>query len=315
LRLAEHPDQRDVGQRIIGVTATDVGMDTGEPHLADLLIGDVTLLVRIEFRRRNDFFVPQLGMERGAFFIERQRLAGSHHACAIERVSGKFERHDPAADAARHLVDRQTVSGHRVPHPDEADVLDLAIVALVVLDRQQRVPNCPVPVLWMPGPQRMVTLAAILPVGGDRLLIEFGFIGSGHQALIENQADDHPDREGATTKAEAIDIVGLVRVVAAGELVDVDHVPLQAEAERAAENRPRLERRGADAVVVECDLVISRQVQRLEGAPDIRAPDLRRGIARTVRQQNNFSTHGIPRRAIEQFYNLWFHTIARLSRV
>src|ERR1700730_8197800 len=58
LRLAEHPDQRDVGQRVIGVTAADVGMDTGEPHLADLLIGDVTLLVRIELRRRNDFFVP-----------------------------------------------------------------------------------------------------------------------------------------------------------------------------------------------------------------------------------------------------------------
>jgi len=136
LRLGEHPDQRDVGQRVIGVTAANVGMDTGEPHLADLLIGDVTLFVRIELRRRNDFFVPQLGMERDAIFIKRQRLAGSHHAFAIEGVSGKFERHDPAADAARHLVDRQTVGGHRVPHPDEADVLDGAIVALVVLDRQ-----------------------------------------------------------------------------------------------------------------------------------------------------------------------------------
>src|ERR1700730_3837173 len=89
-------------------------------------------------------------------------------------------------------------------------------------------------------------------------------------------------------------IVGLILVVAAGEFVDVDDVPLQAEAERAAENRPRLERRGADAVVVECNLVISRPVQRLEGAPDVVAPDLRRGIARAVRQQNNFSTHGIP---------------------
>src|SRR6266853_4472889 len=165
----------------------------------------------------------------------------------------------------------------------------------------------------MPGPQRMVTLAAILPVGGDRLFVELGFIGSRHQALIENQADDHADREGATTEAEAIDIVGLVLVVAAGEFIDVNHVPLQAKAERAAKNRPRLERRGADAVVVECDLVISRQVQRLEGAPDIRAPDPRRGIARAVRQQNNFSTHGIPPPRHRRLYNLWFYNIARRS--
>jgi hypothetical protein len=111
-------------------------MDTGEPDLADLLVSDVTLLVWIELRGRNDFFVPQFGMERGAFFVERKCLAGAHHALAIEGVGGKFERHDPPADAARHLVHRQTISGHRVPYPDEADVLDLAIVALVVLDRQ-----------------------------------------------------------------------------------------------------------------------------------------------------------------------------------
>src|SRR6266436_4771967 len=46
-----------------------------------------------------------------------------------------------------------------------------------------------------------------------------------------------------------------------GEFADVDDVPLQAEAERAARNRPRLEHGGADAVVVECDLVISEQVR------------------------------------------------------
>src|SRR6266404_2468935 len=136
LCFVEHPDERDVGQRVIRVTAADVGMDTGEPNLADLLIRDVTLFVRIELRRRNDLFVPQLGMKRGSLFIERKGLAGAHHALTIERVSGKFKRHDPTADATRHLVNWQAVSGHRVPHPDEADVLDLAIVALVVLDRQ-----------------------------------------------------------------------------------------------------------------------------------------------------------------------------------
>src|SRR5229473_1881259 len=241
-------------------------------------------------------------MKRGALFVERKRLADAQHALAVERVGGKLKRHDPPADAARHLVHRQAIGGHRVPHPDEADVLDLAIVALVVRDRQQRVPNCPEPVLGMPGPQRVVALAAIIPVGGDRLVIELGFAAGGYQTLIENQADDDTDGEGAATEAEAVDIVAVALVVAAGEFVDVDDVPLQAEAERAAKNRPRLERGGADAVVVECDLVISRQVQRLEGAPDICAPDLRRGIARAVGQQNNVSAHAItPRRVIKQF--------------
>lgn len=82
--------------------------------------------------------------------------------------------------------------------------------------------------------------------------------------------DDDTDREGAATEAEAVDIVALALVVAAGEFVGVDDVPLHADAERAAKNCPRLERRGADAVGVECDLVISRQIQRLEGAPDLR---------------------------------------------
>jgi hypothetical protein len=93
----------------------------------------------------------------------------------------------------------------------------------------------------------VVALAAIFPVGSDRLLIELGFAVGGYQTLIENQADDDTDGEGAATEPEAVDIVAVALVVAAGEFVDVDDVPLQAEAKRAAKNRPRLERRGADA--------------------------------------------------------------------
>jgi hypothetical protein len=88
----------------------------------------------------------------------------------------------------------------------------------------------------------VVAFAAIFPVGGDRLVIELGFVVGGYQALIENQTDDDADREGATTEAEAVDIVALVPIIAAGEFVDVDDVSLQAKAERAAKNRPRLER-------------------------------------------------------------------------
>ncbi len=72
-------------------------------------------------------------------------------------------------------------------------------------------------------------------------------------------------------RSEVENIVAVVLVVAAGEFLDVDHVPLQAEAERAATNRPLRERRAAEAVVVECGVVISEQERfhRLRsGVPD-----------------------------------------------
>src|ERR1700738_702625 len=230
-------------------------------------------------------------MKRGSLFVERERLARAHHTLAVERESRKFKRHDPAAHAAGHLVQWQAIGGHRVPDPHETDVLDWAIVALVILDRQQRITDRAIPILGVPGPSCMVALATIFPVGGDRLLIEFGFTLGGDKALIENQPDHDPNREGAAAESEAVDIVVFVLVVAADEFVDVDHIALQAEAERAAEDRPRLERRGADAVVIERDLVIPRQVERLEGAPDVGAPDLRRGIAGAVGQKNDVSAH------------------------
>ena len=179
---------------------------------------------------------------------------------------GKLERNDPPADPSRHLVHRQAIGGHRIPHPHEADVFGLAIVALVVLDREEEVANGPVPVLWMPGQQSMVALGAVLPVGRDGLLVELAFVVGGHKALVENQADDDADRKCAAAEAEAVEVVAFVLVVAACKFVDVDDVPFQAKAERAAKDRPRLECRSADAVVVEGDMVVSRKVQRLKGA-------------------------------------------------
>ena len=44
-------------------------------------------------------------------------------------------------------------------------------------------------------------------------------------------------------------------VVAARVAIEIENVALQAPAERAAERRKRLERRGADAVVVIGDLI------------------------------------------------------------
>jgi len=56
-------------------------------------------------------------------------------------------------------------------------------------------------------------------------------------------------------------IVEMRTIVAAGELVDIEHVALQAKAESAAQDRKRLEGRGADAVVVKRDLLRTRQIQ------------------------------------------------------
>ena len=58
LRLGDHPDERNVGQRIVGIAAADVGMRAGEPDLADLLVLDETFFIRIEFPGRHDPLVP-----------------------------------------------------------------------------------------------------------------------------------------------------------------------------------------------------------------------------------------------------------------
>src|SRR5262249_3941871 len=210
----------------------------------------------------------------------------------------KFERHDPPADAARHLIHRQAIGGYRIPHPEEADLLDLAIVALVVIDRPQEVANGPEPIFRMPGPPRMIPLAAILPVGSDRLFVELAFIFGRDQPLIEDQACHDTYRECAAAEAESVDVVAIVLVVAASEFVEVDDIPLQAEAECAAKDRPWLERRGAYAIVIEGDLATSRKIQRLKGTPDVRAPNLGCRIAGAVRQQHNVSAHEWPRRAM-----------------
>ena len=94
-------------------------------------------------------------------------------------------------------------------------------------------------------------------------------------------------------------IVG-VAIVTAGEFVQRDDVAPQPETERAAEDRHRLERRSADPVVIERDLVVAGEIQRLEHAPDIGSPDFRGGIAGAVGQQNDFSAHEMPRHSLKR---------------
>src|SRR5450631_4245807 len=179
-------------------------------------------------------------MKRRSLLVERERLAGARDALAVERVAWKFQRPDPLADAARHLIQWRAVRSNGVPDANEANLSHLAIVGLVVILRQKQVAHRTEKILDVPN--GVVPLAPVLPVGRVRLLVERRFILSGDQALIENQADHDADREGATAETESVDIVGVGAIIAARKFVDVDNIPLQAEAERAAKNCPRLER-------------------------------------------------------------------------
>src|SRR4030081_133320 len=97
----------------------------------------------------------------------------------------------------------------------------------------------------------VVTMPAIGAIGRTRQTVEFGFTVSLDEALAVDHSHYDPDREGAAAEAEAEQLVVLIAIIAAGEFVERDDVAPQAETERAAEDRHRLERRGADAVVVE----------------------------------------------------------------
>ena len=87
----------------------------------------------------------------------------------------------------------------------------------------------------------VVALAPVLAIGCPCLLVEFLLVLRRDQALAENQPADDTNGEGAATEAEAEEAIGVVVIIAAGELVDVDDVALQAEAEGAAEDGPWLE--------------------------------------------------------------------------
>lgn len=231
-------------------------------------------------------------MEGGALLVQRQRLAGASHPLARQGMGGEFERPDEAADAARHLVQRRAVGGDRIPHADEMDFRHLPVLVLVVVVAQEQVADPAEN--FLDAEDGVVALAPVGAVGGARLVVELLLVARRDQALVEDQAADDAHGEGAAAEAEAEEAVAVVAIVTAGEFVDVDDVALQPDAEGAGEDRPRLERGRADAVVVEGDLVAVRQFERLERAPDIGAPDLRAGIAGAVGQKDDVSAHGQP---------------------
>ena len=255
LRLGDHPDEGDVGQRIVGIAAADIGMHAGEPDLADTLVLDEALCCGIGQRRSAigaGGLVPELRVEGGAFLVERQRLAGARDARG-QMFARQFKPPEIFMNAAGHFVDRHAVGGNRVPNADEPD-LD---VPANLPGRVVRTELVAEPLVGRFQPQIVIAIPAIGAVGRTREAMQFGFVIGFDQPLAVDQPHHDPDREGTAAEAEAEQFVVLVAIVPAGKLVERDDVAAQAETERTAEDRHRLERRGADAVVIERDLVVA----------------------------------------------------------
>ena len=223
-------------------------------------------------------------MERGALIVEREGVAGLANQ-GIELPVRQFERPEIAADAPRHFVDGQAVSGNGIPEAEEGDVIDRALV-LVVLGGNEQIAQLSKHPFDLKS--RFEFFRPVRPVGHGDLSIEFLFGLVIHQPLFADQSVHHADGEGAPAEPKGKDVVALLgavfllaifgfrgggferqivqmrAIVAAGKLVDIQHVPLQAEAEGAAQDRERFEGRGADAVIVECDLLRTCQIERFK---------------------------------------------------
>ena len=246
-------------------------------------------------------------MERGALIVEREGVAGLANQ-GIELPVRQFERPQITADAPRHFVDGKAVGGNGIPEAEEGYVIDRTLVLVMFGGNEEVAQLSKHPFDLKP---RFEFFRPMRPVGHRDLSIEFFFGLVIHQPLFAYQSVRHADGEGTPAEPKGKDVVALVgavsllaifsfrgggferqivemrTIVAAGKLVDIEHVSLQAKAEGATQDREGFEGRGADAVVVECDLLRTRQIQRFKDAPDIRPPDLAGRIAGAVREQDD----------------------------
>jgi hypothetical protein len=135
------------------------------------------------------------------------------------------------------------------------------------------------------SPDRVKVLSSEGPIRVSCCSVQlfFGFVGD--QSLIGEQADYDPNNERTSAESEAEYFTLGAAVVPAHELVEIDDVPLQSPSERTAKQRQRLERRSADTVVVDRDLVRAGEIERLEYSPDVRSPNFRRSVSRAIGQQ------------------------------
>ena len=232
----------------------------------------------------------------------RARAWQARSTFSAQLAVGELQREEPLADSARHLVDRQPVGGDRVPQAEEPDVRSRVLRRVVALAASHPVHQHDQPVAEpAEGPldaqDRVEPLGPVSPIGRAReaLQIDLALRLLGQDdPLIHHQPGDDPHRERPAAEPEAIDVRARL-VVPAQERVELDDVALEAPAERAPEQRQRPERRGADPVVVDRDLVGLGEVERLEQPPDVAAPDPGRGVPGPVGQEDDPLAHGRPR--------------------
>src|SRR5262249_2900450 len=105
LCLGHDPTYRDVGERVVGITTADVGMNARKPDLAYAFLLGLIASVRILSGPSLTPFIPQDRMKCRAFVIERQCMASALNLIA-QPTLGKFQRPYPLADPPRHLVYR-----------------------------------------------------------------------------------------------------------------------------------------------------------------------------------------------------------------
>ena len=110
MRLLQHPPERDLGQRFVGIAAADVRMDARKPDLQDL------------FRDRRAWLrrLPPGRLERTAPFIDRQRLARHIDVAAQPGVVELKVHMGQIRGDSLHPVQRHPESAHRVEHAKEA---------------------------------------------------------------------------------------------------------------------------------------------------------------------------------------------------
>jgi hypothetical protein len=278
-RLPHHPGERHVGHPIFRVSAAHIRMRAGEPDLGEALRIQLVRLVAL---------IPQQGVEGPSLIVEGKRVAGALDDRRKLAV-GKAPRLDPVINPRLQLLDRQAIGIDGVPQADEADRWRLR----VGLGR-----------LGLPAQQPCEEKLNIGLVAGSiflermpHVLLQLPFGGAGDQAHAVNEADEHAEGEGATAESEHVDVVaGLV--VAAQEGIELAHVLLQAKPDRAPQHRQRLEPFGADAVVIDVDLVALGEIERFADPPDIGFEELGRAVSRPVGQDDDrLVRHGLPSRS------------------
>ena len=212
------------------------------------------------FRPVDLLIVPQQRPERVAFIVERQRMTGTGYFAVHETIRHR-ERPQPVVDAAGNLFDGAAIGAHGVPHPHEMDRIDgrrgMRALPGNSPDRARQ-PDQSIP----HHPQRSdqaacdVESSAIPAIGIGRVSRQLRFApGITDEPLASDEPGNDTHGERAAAEAEPEDAV-TGSVGTGRELVDIENIALQSEAEDAAKNGQRFEQRRADFIVVIRNLLV-----------------------------------------------------------